>query len=70
MSSRPGRSRRDQPDDTGETARRQDEAATELSDRAAESVGRRYDATKEIHHGTREGPHGGGRPGEDPGDGE
>jgi hypothetical protein len=24
--------------------------ASELSDRAAESVGRRYDATKETHH--------------------
>jgi hypothetical protein len=26
------------------------EAAGELSDRAAESVGRRYDATKETYH--------------------
>ncbi|WP_329241002.1 hypothetical protein OG417_41425 [Actinoallomurus sp. NBC_01490] len=29
-------------------------AASELSDRAAESVGRRYDATKEIHHEPRD----------------
>ncbi|GAA4504531.1 hypothetical protein GCM10023191_058970 [Actinoallomurus oryzae] len=27
--------------------------ASELSDRAAESVGRRYDATKETHHETQ-----------------
>jgi hypothetical protein len=30
------------------------DAASELSDRAAETVGRRYDATKEIHHETRD----------------
>jgi hypothetical protein len=28
-------------------------AASELSDRAAETVGRRYDGTKEIHHETQ-----------------
>ncbi|MFB9840497.1 hypothetical protein [Actinoallomurus acaciae] len=29
-------------------------AASELSDRAAESVSRRYDGTKEAHHETRD----------------
>jgi hypothetical protein len=32
---------------------RQAQAAGDLSDRAAESVDRRYDVTKEIYHGER-----------------
>jgi hypothetical protein len=33
---------------------RQAQAAGDLSDRAAESVHRRYDVTKEIYHGERQ----------------
>jgi hypothetical protein len=47
MPSRPGR----KPD--GDAADQQKRTAAELSDRAAESVHRRYDATKEIHHDER-----------------
>jgi hypothetical protein len=47
MPSRPGR----EPD--GGAADRQERRAAELSDRAAESVDRRYDATKETHHHER-----------------
>jgi hypothetical protein len=36
-----------------EQREQQEQTAGELSDRAAESVGRRYDATKEIHIGDR-----------------
>jgi hypothetical protein len=36
----------------------QEQAAADLSKRAAESVGRRYDATKESVHETHGGPHG------------
>ena len=46
MPSRPGRSGRAP---AGDDADRQRQAAAELSDRAAESVDRRYDATKETH---------------------
>lgn len=35
-------------------AERQERAAGELSDRAADSVDRRYDATKEIHRDANE----------------
>jgi hypothetical protein len=37
----------------GSTADQQKQKAAELSGRAAESVDRRYDATKEIHHHER-----------------
>jgi hypothetical protein len=48
MPSRPGR----KPDAGAADQRKQTQkqTAAELSDRAAESVDRRYDATKEIHH--------------------
>lgn len=41
---------------------RQERAASELADRAAESVDRRYDATKELHldDTERDGPDGDG----------
>jgi hypothetical protein len=52
MPSRPGRTGR-KPEGSTDP---QEQAAADLSDRAAESVERRYDATKEIHSGTREGP--------------
>ena len=47
MPSRPG------PEPGGDAAEQQEKTASELADRAAESVNRRYDATKEIHHDER-----------------
>jgi hypothetical protein len=47
MPSRPGRKPGDSATD------QQKQKAAELSDRAAESVDRRYDATKETHHDER-----------------
>lgn len=50
----PGKSERDSGDeDTGrdEAADRQEENAADLAKRAAESVDRRYDVTKEVHLG-------------------
>jgi hypothetical protein len=47
MPSRPGR------EPGGGAADQQERTAAELADRAAESVDRRYDATKEIHHDER-----------------
>jgi hypothetical protein len=47
MPSRPGRK------PGGGAADQQKQTAAELADRAAESVDRRYDATKEIHHDER-----------------
>ncbi|HEU5160488.1 MAG TPA: hypothetical protein VFU43_26045 [Streptosporangiaceae bacterium] len=47
MPSRPGRG------PGGDAADEQERTAAELSDRAAESVDRRYDATKEIDHDER-----------------
>jgi hypothetical protein len=60
MPSRPGR----KPDGgaTDQQKQTQKQTAAELSDRAAESVDRRYDATKELHHesGGSGGPGGSG----------
>jgi hypothetical protein len=41
-----------EPED--DAAREQEETAADLADRAAESVDRRYDATKELHLGDTE----------------
>jgi hypothetical protein len=59
MPSRSERARREPGDGASDQQRekgqgqRQEQAAADLSDRAADSVGRRYDATKEIEHGDR-----------------
>ena len=45
----PSESERDK--DRNRQAKTQTDAAGELADRAAESVGRRYDGTKELHLG-------------------
>jgi hypothetical protein len=50
-SAMPSGSRDEEHDHKG---RRQAQAAGDLSDRAAESVDRRYDVTKEIYHGERQ----------------